>query len=201
MFCPFARCFTLLTPPRTSMLTSTRSSRCLPATSMSTTSGGTCGQSSARCGRRTARRTSPPTRSSTPMKPSLLTCESPNMQACLFWVAFGFQKVLSSLNSIKKNSYALLCLCLGCATSSMPIFQFLFSSRNIFQDVAHRDTLVKSFIDEVSFHIYMFSLCFFVILKVEKQVGCNRAVPHTQDVVVCSSYESAIDISSVGSVY
>lgn len=35
----------------------------------------------------------------------------------------------------------------------MLISLFFVFLRNIFQDVAHRDTLVKSFIDEVSFHI------------------------------------------------
>lgn len=68
-----------------------------------------------------------------------------------------------------------------------------FSIRNIFQDVAHRDTLVKSFIDEVSFHIIQVIVVVFVILKAEKQAGCNRAVPHTRKVDVCRSDESAID--------
>lgn len=73
-------------------------------------------------------------------------------------------------------------------------FNSIFPIRNIFQDVAHKDTLVKSFIDEVSFHIIQVFIVIFVILKAEEQAGCNRAVPRTREVDVCRSDESAIDI-------
>lgn len=125
--CLSARCSTRRTRPRTSTWTSTRWSRCRRATSTRTTSGATCARSWARSGRRTARRTSRPTQSSTPTTPSPPTCEPSSYSSS----SSSFQQAaLSSINHTDA---------------------YLFSPphRNIFQDVMHKDTLVKSFIDEV----------------------------------------------------
>lgn len=95
-----------------------------------------------------------------------------NTQACcLSGFALGFLSGFILLNLEKLTlKLALLCLYSSRYSNYASVLMPLFSVRNIFQDVAHRDTLVKSFIDEVSFHIIHVSIVF-LDFKAE-----NRAV-------------------------